>query len=115
MRDGVCYSAETLVSQANQTQPIADTVARCSVLGCKAGGRSDARHALGMSAVHRTANHAVVMVHVYFELLRAGGLAPIYKDGSFYESWHDVSFNTDVDYNQSREPSATCQDQRRPR
>ena len=30
---------------------------------------------------------------------------PVYKDGSFFESWHDVSFNAQVDYNQSREPS----------
>ena len=28
---------------------------------------------------------------------------PVYKDGSFFESWHDVSFNAQVDYNQSRE------------
>ena len=28
---------------------------------------------------------------------------PIYKDGSFLESWHDVSFNAQVDYNQSGE------------
>ena len=33
---------------------------------------------------------------------RAGGVIRIYKDGTFFESWHDVSFNTDVDFNQSR-------------
>ncbi len=35
----------------------------------------------------------------------AGGVVPVYKDGSFFESWQDVSFNAQVDYNQSREPS----------
>ena len=33
----------------------------------------------------------------------AGGVVPVYKDGSFFESWRDVSFNTQVDYNRSRE------------
>ena len=41
-------------------------------------------------------------------LVVAGGVVPIYKDGSFYESWKDVSFNADVDFNQSSASSAVC-------